>query len=128
MFRTTLTALLLLVTASAATASCGWGTRQCPIRIKMARGADTIVLTGRTRQNVECCDYIFRARAGQRLFYKIEGATLRTTITYPNGEVDGPAIPNPTVLLASGDYRLAVHPNLMAEGAYGPYRLTITIR
>jgi hypothetical protein len=94
----------------------------------MARGTDTIVLTGATRQNAECCDYVFRARAGQKLFYKVEGAALRTVLTYPNGDVDGPGVPNPVQLPATGEYTFGVHPNLMAEGAFGPYRLTLTIR
>jgi hypothetical protein len=94
----------------------------------MARGADTIVLTGRTRQNVDCCSYVFRARAGQRLYWRLEGATLRTVLTYPDGDGDGPGVPNGTVLPETGRYQFDVHPNLMADGAYGWYRLTLTIR
>ena len=122
------TAVLATATFAAATASPCWGSSRCPIRVQMARGADTIVLTGTTRQNVECCDYIFRARAGQMLTYRVEGAALRTVLTYPNGDVDGPGVPNPVQLPATGVYRFGVHPNLMAEGAFGRYRLTLTIR
>ena len=129
MLRATLTAAILTTAALAATASAGcWGSSHCPIRIHMARGTDTIVLTGRTRQNTECCDYVFQARAGQMLSYKVEGAALRTILTYPNGDVDGPGVPNPVQLPATGTYRFGVHPNLMAEGAFGRYRLTLTIR
>lgn len=94
----------------------------------MLRGEDTIVLTGETRQNVQCCAYVFRARAGQTLTYRVEGAALRTILTDPSGEIEGPGVENPRRLPYTGDYVFAVHPNLMAEGAFGWYRLTITIR
>ena len=94
----------------------------------MARGSDTIVLAGETKQNVDCCAYVFRARAGQTLTWALEGATLRTIITDPSGETDGPGLPSAIPLRYTGDYVFEVHPNLMAEGAFGPFRLTITIR
>jgi hypothetical protein len=127
--RATLIAAILTTAVFTATAFAGcWGSSRCPIRIQMARGTDTIVLTGRTHQNVECCDYVFRARAGQMLSYRVEGAALRTVLTYPNGDVDGPGVPNPVQLPSSGVYTFGVHPNLMADGAFGRYRLTLTIR
>lgn len=104
------------------------GARACPIRVQMARGTDTIAFAGVSRQNVDCCSYMFRARAGQTLTWRLEGATLRTVIVYPNGEADGPGLPNAIPLPFDGDYLFEVHPNLMAEGAFGPFRLTLTIR
>ena len=120
-------AFVAAVFAGPAAADCN-GTRDCPIEIHMARGTNTIVLTGETRQNVDCCTYAFRARAGQRLFWRLEGASLRTVLIYPNGEVDGPGVPNGLTLPATGRYVFDVHPNLMADGAYGSYKLTLTIR
>lgn len=121
-----ISALTLAVT-SAASARCN-GSSDCPIEIHMARGTDTIVLTGDTSKNPDCCDYVFRARAGQKLFYWIDGANLRTVIVYPNGDADGPGLPNPIPLPQSGRYRFGVHAHQMAEGGYGPFRLTLTIR
>lgn len=125
-------AALLAVFATAAltgpaVAGCK-GSRACPIEVHIASGANTVVLAGRTRQNVDCCAYSFRARAGQRLYWRLEGAALRTVLKYPNGDVDGPGVPNGVRLPASGRYVFDVHPNLMADGAYGWFRLTLTIQ
>jgi hypothetical protein len=118
---------LALPFASLPAAACP-GERQCPIRVQMARGSDTIVLSGETKPNVDCCAYVFRANAGQTLTWTLEGATLRTIITDPQGETDGPGLPNAIALRYTGDYVFEVRPNLMAEGAFGPFRLNITIR
>lgn len=125
--RTLAVAYLALAFASPPASACP-GERQCPIRVQMAHGSDTIVFSGETRQNVDCCAYVFRARAGQTLTWALEGATLRTIITDPSGETDGPGLPSAIPLRYTGDYVFEVHPNLMAEGAFGPFRLTITIR
>jgi hypothetical protein len=112
-------AALLAVFAAAvltgpAAAGCK-GSRNCPIEVHIARGANTVVLAG-------------RARAGQRLYWRLEGAALRTVLKYPNGDVDGPGVPNGIQLPTSGRYVFDVHPNLMADGAYGWFRLTLTIQ
>ena len=122
-----LAAFVAGVLANPAAAGCK-GSRDCPIIVHMARGADTVVLTGQTRRNVDCCTYAFRARAGQKLYWRLQGATLRTVLTYPNGDVDGPGVPNGVALPTSGRYVFDVHPNLMADGAYGWFRLTLTIQ
>jgi hypothetical protein len=121
------TTLFMTALASAAQAGCE-GASNCAIVIRLAHGTDTIVLTGSTEQNVDCCDYVFYAHAGQKLYYRIEGAAVRTVITYPNGDAEGPGLPNPLPLPANGIYVFGVHPNLMAEDAFGPFKLTLSIR
>ena len=112
----------------AASTACTAGAQDCPITVRMAPGSDTIVLDGHLKQNADCCAYAFEARAGQMLTWDFDGPAERATITYPNGDVDGPGVPASILLPATGAYVFRVSPNLMAEGSFGPFRLTITIR
>lgn len=108
-------------------AACIPGAAECPIDVEMARGSDTITLTGVLTQNVDCCAYSLQVRAGQVMTWKETGATVRTTIAYPNGDQDGPGLPSSIPFPQSGQYIFTVHPNLMADGAFGPFSLSITI-
>ena len=69
----------------------------------------------------------FKAAAGQKLYWTETGAVARLVITYPNGDSDGPGFDNPLTLPATGTYQIAVSPNLMAEGAFGRFKLTLKI-
>jgi hypothetical protein len=117
------TALALAASAAAAQP----GNAADPIVIKMKRGSDSVRLTGVLRQNAACCTYAFKASAGQTLYWRITGSATRQTIGYPDGHVDGPGLPNPVPLPASGLYSFSVSPNLMADGAFGRYVLKIRI-
>ena len=122
-------ALLSAITLWPGEASaCQAGARNCPFNVRMARGTNTIALRGVTAPNRDCCSYRFWARGGQTLYWRFSGPATRMVISYPNGEADGPGIPETLPLPASGFYVFDVHPNLMAEGAYGPFHLTLTIR
>lgn len=122
-------ALLSAITLWPGEASaCQSGSRHCPINVRMARGTDTIMLKGTTAPGRDCCTYRFWGRAGQTLYWQFMGPASRMVITYPNGDADGPGIPDKLLLPASGFYLFDLHPNLMADGAYGSYQLTITIR
>ena len=118
----------ILMTVLPAQSACNAGARNCPIELRMARGSDTITVMGTTSPQRDCCTYRFRARRGQTLHWKYEGPTSRLVITYPDGNVDGPGIPSVIALPSSGDYRLDVRPNLMAENAFGSFKLSITIK
>ncbi len=120
--------LLSAFGVSDASAACVAGALDCPIVIHMARGTDTITLQGRTVQNADCCAYSFRARKGQTFYWNESGATVRVVITDPHGQSDGPGLPNAIPLTLTGTYTFVVSPNLMAEGAFGPFRLTVTIK
>jgi len=118
-------AAVLALAASSAAAQAGNAAN--PIVIKMKRGTDSVRLVGVLRQNVACCTYAFKASAGQQLFWSINGPATRQTIGYPDGHVDGPGLPSPLPLPASGLYSFSVSPDLMAEGAFGRYVLKIRI-
>jgi len=116
-------AALALIAAPAAARP---GSEHDPIVIHMKRGTDTITLTGELRQNVDCCTYLLKARAGQTLQYTVTGAAVRATMTYPDGHGDGPfagTIPLP----ADGTYLFSISPDTMADGAFGHFKLTLTI-
>jgi hypothetical protein len=118
-------AAVLTLAASAAAAQPG--NAADPIVIKMKRGTDSVRLTGVLRQNSACCTYAFKASAGQQMYWSITGAVTRQVIGYPDGHVDGPGLPNPLPLPASGLYSFSVSPDLMANGAFGRYVLKIRI-
>jgi hypothetical protein len=123
--RTLVATAVLALAATAASAQPGSATH--PIVIKMKRGTDSVRLTGVMRQNVDCCTYAFKASAGQQMIWSISGAVTRQVVTYPDGHVDGPGIPSPLPLPASGAYSFSVSPDLMADGAFGPFVLKIRI-
>lgn len=117
----------LAVGLGAAPALAQIGNPAMPIEIKMQRGTDRATVRGVMVQDGACCTYVFKARAGQRMYWREHGAVVRMVITYPDGNGEGPGLPNPLPLRESGTYTLAISPDLMAEGAFGPYTLTIRI-
>ena len=117
-----LTFVMLAGTAAAQPASTGH-----PIAVHMRRGAQTITLGGVLRQGRDCCAYVLEARGGQALTWRETGAAVRVTMTYPDGHTDGPGLPPTIPLPDDGTYIFTVSPNLMADGAFGRFRLTLTI-
>jgi hypothetical protein len=116
------------VSTGQAAAACIAGAAECPIVVRMAPGTDTITLTGSLAQDRDCCAYALRVRAGQVMTWRVAGPAIRTTIRYPGGEADGPGLPAAIPLPESGVYVFAIRPNLMADGAFGRFALTIAIR
>jgi hypothetical protein len=121
--------LAAALTMAAAPALAQVGSAAMPIVLKMERGTDAVVVHGRLRQNAvdACCTYVFKAHAGQKLYWTERGAAVRMVITYPDGTSDGPGLPNPLPLPADGAYTLAVSPDLMADGGFGPFTMTLRI-
>ncbi|HXQ16384.1 MAG TPA: hypothetical protein VN814_17330 [Caulobacteraceae bacterium] len=121
----------LLVAAAFASVACAAAARpgdaDHPIALKMKRGTDSIVVHGVLRQNVDCCAYTFKAHAGQQLHWSETGAVARVGIAYPDGDGINPGLPNPADLPQDGRYVLTLSPDLMAEGAFGPFTLKVRI-
>jgi hypothetical protein len=120
-------AAAMVLSLIASTAAAQSGTAAMPIPIHMKRGSDHVTVRGVLRQNTACCTYVFKAAAGQKLIWSVTGASTRQTIGYPNGQMDGPGLPNPLPLPATGAYVISVSPDLMAEGAFGPFVLKMRI-
>jgi hypothetical protein len=117
----------LALTAFASTVAARPGDAAHPIVLKMQRGTDSVAVRGVLRQNVDCCAYTFKAHAGQTLHWTETGATARMGIAYPDGDGINPGLPNPVPLPQTGAYVLTVSPDLMAEGAFGRFTLTMRI-
>jgi hypothetical protein len=118
-------ALAVLATAPAAAAQ--RGSASSPIPLKMKRGIDTAVVRGVLRQNVDCCAYVFEAAGGQKLYWTQSGAAARMGLVQPDGQIIDPGLPNPADLSQTGTYKLLVSPDLMADGAFGPFTLKLRI-
>jgi hypothetical protein len=101
---------------------------RCIHDVHMRRGTDTIVYRGVLTPDHPGYSYRFKARAGQVLTIKFLGPASRKVIGYPNGDSDGPGIPDRIELKQTGLYTLEVSANTMAEGAFGPFTLTLIIR
>lgn len=98
-----------------------------PISVHFKRGSDSIQYRGALKQNVQCCAYSIKAHAGQTLYWRFTGPAFRAVIAYPDGQIDGPGIPTAIPLRQDGVYVLTFSPNLMADGAFGRFVLTIRI-
>jgi hypothetical protein len=129
MFKTTLAAagLALCATLAAGAALAYPGDDAHPIALHMAPGTDTITIHGVLSQKLQCCSYTFKAHAGQQFYFTETGAAARIGLTYPNGDGVNPGLPSPTKLPADGAYTFIVAPDLMADGAYGPFTVKIRI-
>lgn len=95
--------------------------------VRMKRASDSVRLSGVLRPNLDCCAYRFKAHEGQTLNWTVTGPAVRTTIRYPNGDTDGPGLPAAIPLPADGTYVFTISPNLMADGAFGRFVLTLRI-
>jgi len=126
MLKTTLVAAAI-VALTAGAAAARPGDNDHPIPLKMALGTDVITVHGVLSQRYECCSYSFKAHAGQTMHWSETGAVARIGIQYPNGDGINPGLPNPTPLPQDGTYILTLSPDLMANGAFGPFKLTVRI-
>ena len=127
MTKATVFAALGALLLTAAPAGAQPGSDRWPIPIHFQRGGDSIRLTGVLRQNRACCAYRCAARAGQTLYWREAGATVRVVMTYPDGHADGPGLPQAIALPQTGTYVFRVSPNLMADGGFGRFTLWLRI-
>jgi hypothetical protein len=118
---------LAALSLAAGGASAAPGSAHDPIAVRMKRGTDSIRLAGVLRQGRGCCAYRLKARKGQTLRWRVRGPAIRVTLTYPDGSTDGPDLPAAIPLPADGAYVFRVAPNLMADGAFGRFTLSLTI-
>lgn len=100
----------------------------CSVQVHMRRGTDSIEYRGDLTHARSSCDYHFKARAGQVLTWRLDGPATRQVIGYPDGNADGPGIPQRIPLQQTGEYVFSVSADLMADGAFGRYKLRLTIR
>ncbi|REE22146.1 hypothetical protein B0G71_5352 [Paraburkholderia sp. BL27I4N3] len=109
--------------------TCGPAVRSVPLEITVPVGAsaDAIAVSGQLRHNAGSVGYAFSARSGMRLEWSFSGPPAHMVLTYPDGDSDGPFLPPVITLPGSGRYVLALSADTMAEGADGPFRLTLRL-
>ncbi len=121
------TAVLTVGILTGEPAAARLGSAAHPIIVRMKPGSDVARLMGVLRQGRDCCAYLIKAHAGQILHWSVAGAATRQVLTYPDGHVDGPGLPDAIALPTDGAYILSISPDLMAEGAFGRFVLRLSI-
>ena len=104
--------------------------QKAPQRIYFARGATVARVSGRFRGAGEEVLFVLRARAGQHMRVEIIGrGPTRGIITFPSGAEDG--APGGVIfdddLTETGDYRIRVTENMMANARRGSFVLKVEI-
>ncbi len=126
MLKTSILALIILA-AAASSSFARPGDTAHPIVLKMKRGTDSLTIKGVLIQDVDCCAYTFKAKAGQKLYWTETGAATRVGLAYPNGDGINPGLPSPTDLPQDGAYVFTLSPDTMADGAFGKFTVKIRI-
>ena len=125
-------AALLVLTLAGPASACTPGEDACPIVLKMVAGAVSVTTAGELTLKRPSLAFRFEARAGQTVLVHLRGPVTKSQLP-----LSGP-IPveaggdfnqdQPFKLPASGVYGFTLYANMMAEGAFGPFELTLTIK
>jgi hypothetical protein len=107
--------------ASAPAATCDAGAPACPIDIVFT--ADHAEVSGVLSPKRRSRSYAFTATASARLQWVMSGPAVRTVLSYPDGNSDGPGLPSVIALPMPGRYVFTVSSNTMAEHIYGTFQL-----
>jgi hypothetical protein len=113
---------------SAVHAACAAGSDACPVWLHLRPGSVGITVRKRLTPNRSRYSYAFRARAGQKLSWVLNGRpAVRTLLRDPTGNSEGPGLPDIIPLPSSGTYVFTISSNTMAEHIYGPFELTLRV-
>jgi hypothetical protein len=98
----------------------------------MGSGAVSVTASGKLTQNRPTNAFRFEARAGQTVVVHVSGPATKGQLPL-SGPISAEAGGDfnqdmPFKLPASGVYTFTVYANMMAEGSFGPYKLTLTIK
>lgn len=118
-------AVLCLLSTPSAEGACLPGSHRCPIRLRLR--AQAVAVKGALSPQRLSVSYSFRARAGQSLVWSLSGPTAHATITYPDGNSDGPDLPETLPLPQTGAYTFTISANRMAENAFGPFQASFAL-
>jgi hypothetical protein len=112
-------------------AACTPGDEACPVVLRMKPGATVIEAAGFVSEKRPHFYFKFDGKAGQTIVVHTDGGGLKTgagiPITFPNGAGDALDEGAPFKLPATGAYVLDLLANLMSEGPFGRFRLTLKI-
>jgi hypothetical protein len=125
-------AALLVLTLAAAASACTPGDDACPIVLKMVAGDVSVTTSGELTLKRPSSAFRFEARAGQTVVVHVRGPVTKSQLPLSGPiSVDAGGDFNqdqPFKLPASGVYSFTLYANMMAEGAFGPFELTLTIK
>jgi hypothetical protein len=126
------TGLLMIAVAAGPASACTLGDDACPIVLKMDPGAVSVTTSGELTLNHPSLAFRFEARAGQTVVVHVRGPVTKSQLPLsgPISEDAGGDFnqDQPFKLPASGVYSFTLYANMMAEGAFGPFELTLTIK
>ena len=126
------TGLLMLTVAAGPASACTPGDDACPIVLKMIAGAVSVTTSGELTLKRPSSAFRFEARAGQTVLVHVHGPVTKSQLPLSGPiSVDAGGDFNqdqPFKLPASGVYSFTLYANMMAEGAFGPFELTLTIK
>jgi hypothetical protein len=103
------------------------GDPRCPIQIDIQYDALPVTVAGRLSPRRPSVSYRFSAGPNVWLGWAYKGPAARTLLTDPDGETDGPGLPNRLFLKKEGFYVFSVASNLMADKIYGKFRLSLSM-
>jgi hypothetical protein len=122
----------MLAVAAGPASACTSGDDGCPIVLKMDPGAVSVTTSGELTLKRPNSTFRFEARAEQTVLVHVRGPVTKSQLP-----LSGP-IPveaggdfnqdQPFKLPASGVYSFTLYADMMAEGAFGPFELTLTIK
>jgi len=126
------TGLLMLAAAAGPASACTPGDDACPIVLKMVQGAVSVTTSGELTLKRPSSAFQFEARAGQTVVVHVHGPVTKSQLPL-SGPISADAggdfnQDQPFKLPASGVYSFTLYANMMAEGAFGPFELTLTIK
>jgi hypothetical protein len=126
------TTLWMLAVAAAPASACTPGDDACPIVLKMDPGAVSVTTSGELTLNHPSAAFRFDARTGQTVVVHVRGPVTKSHLSLSGPiSVDAGGDFNqdqPFKLPASGDYSFTLYVDMMADGAFGPFELTLTIK
>jgi hypothetical protein len=103
------------------------GAPSCPIQINIKYDASPVVVAGHLSPRRPSFSYRFSAGPNISLGWTYKGPAVRVLLTDPDGETDGPGLPNRLLLEKKGSYVFSVASNLMADKIYGKFRLSFSL-
>jgi hypothetical protein len=121
------------LTASTAAHACVVGDTACPQDLHFSPGAVSITVNGTLSADHPSHEFRIAARRGQTLLVSEQGASIRGQLFLQgpnpaNSEGDDFTTDTPYKLPATGAYTFTFIANTMAEGAYGPFHATVTVK
>ncbi|MGA7326982.1 MAG: hypothetical protein WBX25_21455 [Rhodomicrobium sp.] len=125
-------AIAASLSAGEARSACRTGSKACPALLRMKPGADAVSATGEVSATQPRYYFTFRARTGQQITISAQGGGLKTgagfPIRFPDGNGDAISENIPFALPQTGRYVIEFLANLMSEGPFGRFKITMQIK